>query len=561
MLQYYFISLKEALFLKKNINNSLRIGIISVLAIILLANALITYYVTQKNVHKVLMEKAISRSEMLSREASNLISMGNYEQKLQDLVDRESKQDGIVYTIIIDKNVTALAHSDHQKIGKSYTDEYTIDGAKNGNIKTSMWYAEVQEVWAQDIIVPIYVNGELFGGLDLGIIPEMGVSEILTKIIIQQIIICIFGILIMIIFIDLILKKLLKPLFNISDYVYSKSDLSFSGKESNKLIEEYSKRSDVIGVIVNSVNEIMSNMESNIFQTSKYIEFMAEGNFGFELDFEFKGEFVKIKKSLIDINNSMNDTLSRIKFAANDVSNGSQQVSDGSQLLSQGAMEQSSSIDELSSTIGDISETVKTTAVSALKVNNDAIIVGSKIENANLQMKEMLSAMNEIYIKSQEISKIMKAIDDIAFQTNILALNAAVEAARAGHAGKGFAVVADEVRNLAQKSAEAAKNTNILIQDSISAVESGAIIADGTAVALDEVAEDAKNMISTINDISEASSHQSDSITQVTIGIEQISNVVQTNAATAEESASVSEELSHQAQILMDLIEKFNLKK
>lgn len=547
--------------MKKNINNSLRIGIISMLAIILLSNALITYYVTQKNVHKVLMEKAISRSEMLSREASNLISMGNYEQELQKLVDREVKQDDIIYAIVIDKNVTALAHSDHQKIGKTYDDDYTIDGAKNGNIKTSMWYAEVQEMWAQDIIVPIYINGELFGGLDLGVLPEMGVSEILMKIMIQQIIICILGILIMIVFINLILKKLLKPLFDISNYVYSKSDLSFSEIESNKLIEEYSKRSDVIGVIVNSVNEIMSNMEINIIQTSKYIEFMAEGNFGFDMDFEFKGEFLKIKESLIDINNSMNDTLSRIKLAADDVSNGSQQVSDGSQLLSQGAMEQSSSIDELSSTIGDISENVQTTAKSALRVNDDAVNVGLKIENANSQMKEMLLAMNEIDLKSQEISKIIKAIDDIAFQTNILALNAAVEAARAGHAGKGFAVVADEVRNLAQKSAEAAKNTNILIQDSLSAVESGAIIADNTAVALNEVAEDAKNMISTINDISEASSHQSESITHVTLGIEQISNVVQTNAATAEESASVSEELSNQAQILMGLIEKFNLKK
>ncbi len=547
--------------MKKNINHSLRIGIISVLTLILLTNALITYYVTQKNVQTVLMEKAIARSEMLSREAANLISMGNYEQKLQDLVDREVEQEDIIYAIVIDKNATAIAHSDHQKIGKSYDDEYTVDGAKNGNTKTSMWYAEVQKMWARDIIVPIYVNGELFGGIDLGIIPEMGVSQILLKIVLNQIAICVIGILIMVVFINLLLKKLLKPLFDISDYVYSKSDLVFSDDHSNQLIEEYATRSDVIGIIVNSVNTIISNMASNITQTSKYIELMADGNFGFDLDFEFKGEFAKIKESLIDINDSMNETLSRIKLAAEDVSNGSQQVSDGSQLLSQGAMEQSSSIDELSSTILDISDHVQTTAQSALKVNDDAINVGLKIETSNLQMQDMVSAMNDINSKSQEISKIIKAIDDIAFQTNILALNAAVEAARAGQAGKGFAVVADEVRNLAQKSAEAAKNTNILIQDSIFAVESGTKIADDTAKALNIVVEDSKNMISTINEISEASAQQSESISQVTMGIEQISNVVQTNAATAEESASVSEELSHQAQILMDLIEKFNLKK
>lgn len=547
--------------MKKNINHSLRIGIISLLTLILLTNALITYYVTQKNVQTVLMEKAIARSEMLSREAANLISMGNYEQKLQDLVDREGKQEGIIYAIVIDKNVTAIAHSDHQKIGKSYDDEYTIDGAKNGNTKTSMWYAEVQKMWARDIIVPIYVNGELFGGIDLGIIPEMGVSQILLKIVLNQIAICVIGILIMVVFINLLLKKLLTPLFDISDYIYSKSDLVFSDESSNELIEEYAKRSDVIGIIVNSVNTIISNMASNITQTSKYIELMADGNFGFDLDFEFKGEFAKIKESLVDINGSMNETLYRIKLAAEDVSNGSQQMSDGSQLLSQGAMEQSSSIEELSSTILDISDHVQTTAQSALKVNDDATNVGLKIENSNLQMQEMVSAMNDINAKSQEISKIIRAIDDIAFQTNILALNAAVEAARAGQAGKGFAVVADEVRNLAQKSAEAAKNTNILIQDSIFAVESGTKIADDTAKALSIVVEDSKNMISTINEISEASAQQSESISQVTMGIEQISNVVQTNAATAEESASVSEELSHQAQILMDLIEKFSLKK
>ena len=546
--------------MKKNINHSLRFGIISVLTIILLANALITYYVTQKNVQTVLMEKAISRSEMLSREAANLISMGDYEQKLQELVDREVQQEDIIYAIVIDKNVTAMAHSDHNKIGKSYEDEYTIDAAKNGNLKTSMWYAEVQKMWARDIIVPIYVNGELFGGLDLGIIPEMGVSQILLKIVLNQIAICVLGILVMVVFINLLLKKLLKPLFDISDYVYAKSDLIFSDDNSNSLIEEYSKRSDVIGIIVNSVNTIISNMASNITQTSKYIELMADGNFGFDLDFEFKGEFAKIKESLIDINQSMNETLYKIKLSAEDVSNGSQQVSDGSQLLSQGAIEQSSSIDELSSTILNISDHVQTTAQSALKVNEDAINVGLKIENSNLQMQEMVSAMNDINSKSQEISKIIRAIDDIAFQTNILALNAAVEAARAGQAGKGFAVVADEVRNLAQKSAEAAKNTNILIQDSILAVESGTKIADDTAKALHIVVEDSKNMISTINEISEASSQQSESISQVTMGIEQISSVVQTNAATAEESASVSEELSHQAQILMDLIIKFNLK-
>lgn len=547
--------------LKKNLNHSLKLGIISVLALILFINAGITYFSTQKNVEKVLTEKAVGRSEALAREVGNLIEMGNYEENIQKIVDREVEQEDVIYAVIIDKDVTAIAHSDHNKIGKTYDDEYTIDGATKGNIKTSMWYAEVQEMWAKDIIVPIYVNGELFGGMDLGILPEMGVSAILFKMLINQILICIAGIIIMSLFVNIILKKLLKPLFDISEYIRSKSNLDFSTDSDDKLIEEYSHRTDVVGIIVNSVNEIISNMEENILETSKSIEYMAAGDFSNELTGEFKGEFVKIKKSLLDISHAMNDTLWKIQISAGEVANGSDQVSNGSQLLSQGTVEQSSSIDELSATITDISSQIKRNAESASTVNTKAVNVGVKIEESNLQMQEMLDAMIKINDKSQEIGKIIKTIDDIAFQTNILALNAAVEAARAGSAGKGFAVVADEVRNLAQKSAEAAKNTTVLIQDSINAVDNGAKIANDTARALSIVVSDSNEMITTINQISIASNEQSQSIHQVTLGIDQISSVIQTNAATSEQSAAVSEELSQQAQTLQDLVGNFALKK
>lgn len=180
-----------------------------------------------------------------------------------------------------------------------------------------------------------------------------------------------------------------------------------------------------------------------------------------------------------------------------------------------------------------------------------------KAKESSQRMKEMLTAMDDINQGSGEISKIIKTIEDIAFQTNILALNAAVEAARAGEAGKGFAVVADEVRNLAGKSADASKNTSSLIEGSLHAVERGTKIASETALALDEVVNGVEDVSAAINEISAASADQASSARQVTQGIDQISSVVQTNSATAQESAAASEELSGQAQILKNLVGQF----
>jgi methyl-accepting chemotaxis protein len=256
----------------------------------------------------------------------------------------------------------------------------------------------------------------------------------------------------------------------------------------------------------------------------------------------------------------LNNMFSEINRAAEQVSLGAQQVSGGAQSLSQGSTEQASSIEELSASIMQISSKINGNAKNvslAAQYANDA---GEEVARGMEQMRSMLSAMSEIDNSSNEISKIIKVIDDIAFQTNILALNAAVEAARAGAAGKGFAVVADEVRNLASKSADAAKQTTSLIENSIQIVRNGSQIAEKTASSLSEIEEKTTLVSKAMEDISKASAEQAEAIEQINRGIEQISAVVQTNSATAEESAASSEELSSQANILKEQISTFKLK-
>ena len=318
---------------------------------------------------------------------------------------------------------------------------------------------------------------------------------------------------------------------------------------------------DELGVLAEQVRRLIHKLQLIIDDENKFLAKMA-GDFTVDsiCEEEYIGGFQPVLVSFRGIAEKLNDTMLQINQSSAQVASGSEQVSSGAQALSQGATQQASSVEELAATINEISDKVKQNADNAQQANAKAGGISMEMNVSNEKMQQMIQAMEDISSCSSEIGKIIKTIEDIAFQTNILALNAAVEAARAGAAGKGFAVVADEVRNLASKSAEASKNTSVLIENSLNAVENGTRIADETAQSLLQAVNGVNEMAGIIGQISEASSMQADSIAQITMGIDQISSVVQTNSATAQESAAASEELSSQSQIMKGLVERFKLK-
>ena len=408
---------------------------------------------------------------------------------------------------------------------------------------------------------PTYdANGQIDGLIFAGISMSSAVNQIWLTVVLScaaGLALIVLGILIVGAYIK---RTVSTPLFRLSILAQTLEQGDLGLNQHQTMLVGISSN-DEIGVLSQSFDSTISRLRNYIGEISTMLEAIAGGDLTAQITQEYVGDFASIRTSLNDILQKLNSTMGQIVASAEHVSGGAEQMSTASQALSQGSMEQTTAVEELEHTMRAVTENVRQTAENAQRAREQVSGMGVQLAEGNQKMQEMIAAMGEITDSSNEIEKIIKTIEDIAFQTNILALNAAVEAARAGTAGKGFAVVADEVRSLAAKSAEASQSTSALIGRSISAVNQGTQIADATARQLKNVVEGAHGIEETINGIAADAQTQAGAVVQIQDQIGQITGVVQTNSSTAEESAATSQELSAQANVLRQLVKTFRLRR
>ena len=409
--------------------------------------------------------------------------------------------------------------------------------------------------------VPTYdANGQIDGLIFAGISMSSATNQIGLTVLLS----CLVGVVLIMIGILIvgayIKRTVSNPLFRLSILAQTleQGDLGLNQHQTMMVGIE---SNDEIGILSKSFDNTIERLRNYIKEISHMLECIASGDLTVQITQEYVGDFASIRTSLNDILQKLNTTIGQIVTSTEYVSGGAGQMSSAAQILSQGSSEQTGAVEELEETISSVTESVRQTAENAQRARDQVGGMSRQLAEGNQKMQEMIAAMGEITDSSNEIEKIIKTIEDIAFQTNILALNAAVEAARAGAAGKGFAVVADEVRNLAAKSAEASQSTSALIGRSIAAVNQGTQIADATATQLKNVVAGARGIEETINGIAADAQTQAGAVEQIQDQIGQITSVVQTNSSTAEESAATSQELSAQANVLKQLVEAFRLRR
>jgi len=469
-------------------------------------------------------------------------------------------------------------------IQKTQTDAQYTDSEKEARVSSANYIIDFMYRWLDEAVYPITqanidgdrqavmeissrvapMSDELFGSVEALMIQTKEFADKVSAdasasaarstvmlIIIAVVIVISSGIFATIITVGIV--RPLKELTGFMDRASSTGDITLRVSDV-KLIDAHANDKDEIGKCIASSGVFIKR----ILEIGSIIEQVSDGDLTAEIKELSDKDLIVL--DMQKMTGNLNAMFLEISMSAGQVSAASHQVADGAQALAQGATEQAATIEELSSSVTEIAQRTKENAATADKTATLSETIKQSAEKGSRQMDSMMEAVKEINDASQSISKIIKTIDDIAFQTNILALNAAVEAARAGSAGKGFAVVAEEVRNLASKSADAAKDTGTMIQNSMEKAELGSRITEETAVSLTEIVTGINESSQMISEIARSSEDQSLGIEQINEGINQVAQVVQQNAATAQQSAAASQQMSGQSALLKEQVSRFKLK-
>lgn len=476
------------------------------------------------------------------------------------LLDALKEQMGCEFTIFQgnERAYTTIQQNGQRAVGTRLSDDLSKTVLEQGQA-----YVGRASILGEEHLCSYVPTRDADGNIDGLIFAGISMSDAATQINLTMALSCLIGVVLIIVGIMIvgayIKRTVTRPLFRLTILAETLEQGNLGlGMSQYMLADIHSD--DEIGILSQSFDRTISRLRNYIGEISNMLESVAAGDLTPQISQEYVGDFAAIRTSLNDILQNLNKTMGQIVSSSECVSGGAAQMSSAAQGLSQGAAEQTGTVEGLEQTMQDVAGRIRQTADNAGQAQKQAGDMGQQLTESNEKMQEMTMAMEKINNSSREIGKIIKAIEDIAFQTNILALNASVEAARAGEAGKGFAVVSEEVRNLAGKTAEASQSTAALIEHSMAAVEEGTQIAGVTAKQLEGAVAEAQRIVGTINEIAADARTQADAMEQVEGQISQISSVTQSNSATAQESSATSEELSAQAGLLRELVNTFRLR-